>query len=69
MLNYENLQLYLRLGLKVKIIGCVLEFRLKSYVKFNTEKKIRSRKNGNKNGKALYKLMNNIVCGETWKTM
>ena len=39
-LHYENLQLYLRLGLKLKKIHCVLEFNkslsLKPYVEFHT---------------------------------
>ena len=42
-LLYENLQLYLRLQLKLKRIHRVLEFSqsqwLKSYLEFNTEKK------------------------------
>ena len=41
-LHYENLQLYLRLGLKLKIMHRVLEFSqsqwLKPYVEFNTKK-------------------------------
>ena len=31
-------------------------------------KKNRSRKNGDKNGKELYKLMNNAVYEKQWKT-
>ena len=42
MLHYENLQLYLRLGLKLKKLHCVLEFNQsqlrKPFVKFNTQK-------------------------------
>ena len=42
--RYENLQLYLRLGLKLKKIHHVLEFNqsqwLKPYVEFNMQKRI-----------------------------
>ena len=41
-LYYENLKLYLRLGLKLKKIHCILEFNqsqwLTPYVEFNTKK-------------------------------
>ena len=61
---YENLKLYLRLGLKLKIYG-VLELNqsqwLKQYVEFNTQKRIEAEKNGDKDRKARYKLMNNAV--------
>ena len=66
--HYEQLQFYLRLGLKLKKIHCVLEFNqsqsLKPYVKFNTQKRIEAGKNGVKDGKALYKLMSNAVYGK-----
>ena len=65
MLPYENLQLYLRLGLKLKNVYCILEFNqsqwLKPDIEFITHKRIEAEKNGNKDGKALYKLMNNAV--------
>ena len=68
-IHYENLKLYLRLGIKLKKIHCVLEFNqsqwLKKYVDFNTPKRIEPEKNGDKDGKALYKLMNNSVYGKT----
>ena len=64
-LHYENLQLYLSLGLKLKKIHRVLEVNqtqcLKPYFEFNTQKGIDAEKNGGKDGKALYKLMNNAV--------
>ena len=53
---YENLQLYLRLGLKLKK-HVVLEFNppqwLKPYVEINTQKKKEPEKNAGKVGKAL----------------
>ena len=70
MLHYENLQLYLRLELKLEAnkLHPVLEFNqsqwLKSYVEFH-KKENRSRKNGDKDGKKLYKLMDNAVYGKT----
>ena len=64
-IHYQNLQLYLKLGLKLKKIHRVLEFNqsqwLKPYVEFNTQKRIEAEKNGDKDGKAFYKLMNNAV--------
>ena len=61
--HYENLQLYLRLGLKLglklKKIHLELEFNqsqwLKPYTEFNVQKRIEAEKNGGKDGKALYK--------------
>ena len=42
-LRYENLELYLRLGFKLKKMHCALEFNqsqwLKPYIEFNTQKK------------------------------
>ena len=64
-LHYENLQLYLRLGLKLKKIRRVLELNqaqwLKSYIEFSTQERIEAEKNNDKNGKVLYKLMNNAI--------
>ena len=44
MIHYENLKLYLRLGLKLKKIDRVSELNqpqwLKQYVEFNTQKRI-----------------------------
>ena len=57
-LHYENVQLYLRSGLKPKKIYRVLEFNqsqwLKSYTKFNTKKRTDAEKNSDKDGKAMY---------------
>ena len=64
-IHYENLKLYLRLRLKQKNIYRVLEFNQsqwsKPYIEFNTQERIEAEKNGDKDGKALYNLMNNVV--------
>ena len=67
-LHNENLQLYVKLGLKLKKIHPVLEFNqsqwLKPYIEFNTEK------NKEKDGKAwLYKLMNNAIYRKTMENL
>ena len=63
MLHSKNLKLCLRLGLKLKKMHPVLGFNqahwFKPYIEFNTQKIIGTEKNGDKDGKALYKLMNN----------
>ena len=68
-IHYENLQLYLKLGLKLKKIHHVLEFiqsqSLKPYIKFDTQKRMETGKNNDEDGKALYKLMNNDIHGKT----
>ena len=67
-IHYENLKLYLRLGLKLKKIHCILEFNqsqwLKPYIEFNTQRRIEAEKNNDRDGKALYKLMNNAIYGK-----
>ena len=69
MIFHESVQLYLELGLKLKKMHRVLEFNQsqwqKQYVAFNTHKGIKAEKNGDKDGKALYKLMNNAAYGKT----
>ena len=47
-LHYENLQLHLRLGLKLKKIH-----RMLYHMFLNTQKRIKAEKNGDKAGKAL----------------
>ena len=72
-IHYENLQFYLRLGLKLKKIHRVLEFNqsqwLKPYIEFNTQKRIEAEKNNDKDGKALYKLMNNAIYGKSMENL
>ena len=59
----------MRLGLKLKKMHHIFQFNqsqwLKEYVEFNTHKKIEAEKNGDKDGKVLYKLMNNAVYRKT----
>ena len=50
-------------------MSCILQFNqsqwLKQYIEFNAKKKrIEAERSGNKDGKVLYKLMNNAVYGK-----
>ena len=60
MLDYENFQLYLGLGLKLKKTHQVLEFNQSQWL----HRKIKAEKSGDKDGKVLYKLMNDAVYGK-----
>ena len=68
-LQYENMQLYLRLGLKLKDIHYLFELNqsrwLKPCIELNIQKRIEAEKNRNKDGKALCKLMNNPIYRKT----
>ena len=73
MIHYENLQLYLRLGLKPKNISCI-RIRLFSIAETicwiqHKNKIIEAEKYGDKYGKALYQLMNNALYGKTMKNV
>ena len=71
--HYENLQLYLRLGMKLRKIHHIVEFNQSQWLKpyicwIQHTGKNRSRKNGDKNGK-VKKLMNNAVYGKTMENI
>ena len=68
---YENLQLYLRLELKLKKKYIVYqEFNqsqlLKLYIEFNTQKRIKAEENDEK---VLYKLINNAIYGKAMENL
>ena len=70
-LHYQNMQRYVRLGLKLKTIHHVLEFSqsqwLKLYVELNTQKG--AEKNGGKDGKGSHELMKSAVYGKTMENL
>ena len=73
MIHYEKLQLYLRLGLKLKKNTSRIRIQAismaKIYLEFNTQKRIEAEKNSDKDAKGLYKLMNNAAYGKTMETL
>ena len=66
-IHYKNLQLYLRLGLKLK--KNTSNIRIQSYFEFNTQKRIEEEKNKDKDRKAFYKLISNDIYGQTMENL
>lgn len=64
-LHYKNLQLYLRLGMKLKKVHRILQFKqeafMKPFVEFNTQMRQQAKSTFEKN---FFKLMNNSVFGK-----
>ena len=69
-LHYQNLQLYLDLGLKIKKVHRVVEFDqspwLKQYIDFNTEKRKHAKTSIKKD---FFQLMNDGVFGTTMENL
>ena len=72
-LHYENLVLYLSLGMKLTKIHRALSFDqsqwLKPYVDFNTQRRKEAKSRGDNFGDVFFKLMNNAVIGKTMENV
>ena len=72
-LRYKNLQLYLRVRINITKVHRVLEFDqskwLKRYIELDTQKRIETEENDEKDRKAFYKLINNAVYGNKMENL
>ena len=72
-IHYQNLQLYVSLGMKIKKIHRVIQFEqsawMKPYIDLNIEKRKEAVRRGDKVGKDLFKLFNNAVFGKTMENL
>ena len=68
--HYRNLNLYIKLGMKVTKVHCILEFNektwMESYIQLNTEMRKKAKSAFEKD---FYKLINNSVFGKTMENL
>ena len=68
LLHYKNLQLCLRLGLKIKNQFDQSNW-LKPYIKLNTQNVIEAEKDDPEDGQEFYRLLNNTIYAKTMENL